>query len=239
MRSLRERCLGGISDSRREKEKENRQAERAVANKVASNPFEKVALAGRPIWPAKIRIPTSRQIGEKAKERRERKEKRSSNIPMMETKVIHPMTMAKEKADKKKEHPRCSQPSQRRRSSSPPHSQLHHPQSQHMPVGQIRIGIHPGIGVNKAGTHAMSHPALDKRRWRSMTQHEKDAIHEKLIQANAVSEQSMAATAKQSLLTTKLMAPVINPQHNPTYTRSMGSWHAIKPMKSLISYEAM
>ena len=45
-------------------------------------------------------------------------------------------------------------------------------------------------------------------------QHEKDAIHEKLIQADAVSEQSMTATAKQSLLATKLVAPVINPQHN-------------------------
>ena len=47
------------------------------------------------------------------------------------------------------------------------------------------------------------------------------------------------------------MAPVINPQHNPTYaildngcTRSMGSWHAIQrftqaidPMKDIISYE--
>ena len=47
--------------------------------------------------------------------------------------------------------------------------------------------------------------------------HGKDAIHEKLIQADAVSEQSMTATAKHSLLATKLMAPVINPQHNPTY----------------------
>ena len=73
---------------------------------------------------------------------------------------------------------------------------------------------------------------------------------EKLIQADAVSEQSTTATAKQSLLATKLMAPVINPQHNPTYaildngcTRAMGSWHAIQrftqaiePMKNLISY---
>ena len=31
-------------------------------------------------------------IGEKARERRERKENRNSNIPMMETKVIHPVT---------------------------------------------------------------------------------------------------------------------------------------------------
>ena len=83
-------------------------------------------------------------------------------------------------------------------------------------------------------------------------QHEKDAVHEKLIQADTVSEQSMTATAKQSLLATKLMAPVINPQHNTTYaildngcTRSMGSWHAIQrftqaiePMKDLISYSS-
>ena len=96
------RKVGGISGSRREKEREHRQAKRAVTNEVASNPFEKVALARRPIWPTKIRIPTTRHIGEKAKERRERKENRNSNIPMMETKVIHPMTMAKEKADKKR-----------------------------------------------------------------------------------------------------------------------------------------
>ena len=55
--------------------------------------FEKVALAGRPMWPMNIRIPTTRHIGEKAKERRERKETESSNIPMMETKVIHPTTI--------------------------------------------------------------------------------------------------------------------------------------------------
>ena len=101
MRSLRERCLGGISDSRREKEKENQQAKRAVTNEVASHPFEKVALAGRPIGPTKIRIPTTRHSGEKAKERRERKENRNSNIPMMETKVIHPLTMAKGRTRKR------------------------------------------------------------------------------------------------------------------------------------------
>ena len=163
MRSLRERCLGGISGSRREQDKEKRQAKRAVTHEAASNPFEKVALAGRPIWPTKIRIPTTRHTGKKAKERTERKENRNSNIPMMETKVIHPRTMAKEKADKEKENPRPSQPSQRRRRSSPPFSRLHHPQSLHMPVGQIRIGIHPGIALNKTNTHPMSHPALAKR----------------------------------------------------------------------------
>ena len=81
MRLLREKCLGGISDSRREKEKENRQAKRTVTNEVASNPFEKVALAGRPIWPTKIRIPTTRHIGEKAKERRGKKGKSKFQYP--------------------------------------------------------------------------------------------------------------------------------------------------------------
>ena len=33
--------------------------------------------------------------------------------------------------------------------------QTHHPQNLPMPVGQIKIGIHSGIGVNKAGTHRM------------------------------------------------------------------------------------
>ena len=50
MRSLQEKCLGEISDSRREKEKEKQEARRAVTNEVASNPFEKVAPAGRPIY---------------------------------------------------------------------------------------------------------------------------------------------------------------------------------------------
>ena len=81
--------------------------------------------------------------------------------------------------------------------------------------------------------------------------HEKEAIHGKLIQSDAVSEHNLPVTTDHSLLATKLMAPVINPQHNPTYaildngcTRSMGSWHAIQrftqaiePMKDLISYQ--
>ena len=132
MRLLVDSCLGGISGSRREKE--HRQAKRAVTNEVASNPFEKVALAGRPIWPMRTMIPTTRHIGEKAKERRERNENRNSNIPRVEPQVIHSMTMAEEKAGKKKEIPRRSQPSQRTRRSSPPFSRLHHPQSLHLPV---------------------------------------------------------------------------------------------------------
>ena len=69
MRSLQGKCLGEISDSRREKEKENQEAKRAVTNKVASNPSQKVAPAGRPIWPKKIRLPATRHIGGKAKQR--------------------------------------------------------------------------------------------------------------------------------------------------------------------------
>ena len=79
----------------------------------------------------------------------------------------------------------------------------------------------------------------------------KKAIHEKLIQSDTVSEHNLSVTTNHSLLATKLMAPVINPQHNPTYaildngcTRSMGSWYAIQrftqaiePMKDIISYE--
>ena len=45
----------------------------------------------------------------------------------------------------------------------------------------------------------------------------KKAIHEKLIQSDTVSEHNLSVTTNYSLLATKLMAPVINPQHNPTY----------------------
>ena len=45
----------------------------------------------------------------------------------------------------------------------------------------------------------------------------KKAIHEKLVQSDTVSEHNLSVTTNHSLLATKLMAPVINPQHNPTY----------------------
>ena len=128
MRSLQGKCLGEISDSRREKEKEKQEAKRAVTNKVASNPFEKVAPAGRPTWPTNIRTPTTRHIGEKAKERKGRKENRNSSIPMMETKAIHPMTVPKEKAD------------------IPPSTELH--------TGWTDQDWDPS--VNQAGTHPMT-----------------------------------------------------------------------------------
>ena len=81
--------------------------------------------------------------------------------------------------------------------------------------------------------------------------HEKEAIHGKLIQSDAVSEHNLSVATNHSLLATQLMAPVINPQHNPIYAildngcaRSMGSLHAIQrftqaiePMKDIISYQ--
>ena len=143
MRSLQGKCLGEFSDSIREKERENQEAKRQITNEVASNPFETVAPAGRS---------TTRHIGEKAKERKGRKENRNSCMPRMKTKVICPMTVAKEKADMDmtKENPKRSQPRQRIWTSSPPISRLHHAQSLHTLVGQTKIGIHHGIGVNQA-----------------------------------------------------------------------------------------
>ena len=58
----------------------------------------------------------------KGKGKKGKKGKSNSNIPMMETKVMHPMRVAKERADRRKENPRRSQPPQRRRRSSPPSS---------------------------------------------------------------------------------------------------------------------
>ena len=97
-----------------------------------------------------------------------KKGKSKFKYPYDGNKVIHPMRMAKEKADMTKENPKRSQPSKRRR-RSPPSSRLHHPQSLPMPVGQTKIGINHGRRTNKAGTHPMRHPAQDKRSWHSMT----------------------------------------------------------------------
>ena len=96
-------------------------------------------------------------LDKKKLERKGRKENRSSSIPMMETKVIHPMTVAKEKADMKRKIQNV--PRQRIWRSSPPISRMHHPQILllHMPVGQTRIGNHHGIGVNQAVTHPIRH----------------------------------------------------------------------------------
>ena len=110
MRSSQEKCQGGISDSTREKEKEN-QEKKGSHQRGGFKPFRKSGSGGKANMANENYDP---HVGEKAKERRERKENQNSNIPMMETKVIHPMRMAKERADMTK----------RRR---PPSSRLHHP----------------------------------------------------------------------------------------------------------------
>ena len=160
MRSLREKCLGGIPNSRRETEKENQQATRAVTNEVASNPFEKVALAGRPIWPMNIRIPTTRHIGEKAR-------KIKFQYPYDGNKGYPSYDNGKGKGGQEKGKSKTFE-----KTEEPPFSRLHHPQSLPMPVGQIKIGIHPGIGVNKASTgQAQQNPTyaiLDNGCTRSM-----------------------------------------------------------------------
>ena len=69
-------------------------------------PFRKGSSGGKANMANENQDPYDQAYWEKVKERRERKENQNSNVPMMETKVIHPMTMAKEKADKEKENPR-------------------------------------------------------------------------------------------------------------------------------------
>ena len=123
-----------------------------------------------------------------------------------------------------------------------------------MPVGQTKIGINHWTW-NEEGwysSHETSSTGQALISFHDAYEHPgKKAIHEKLIQSDTVSEHNLSVTTNHSLLATKLMAPVINPQHNPTYaildngcTRSMGSWHAIQrftqaiePMKDIISYE--
>ena len=57
-----ERCVHceKISDSKGRKEHENQETKRAV-----TDPSRKAVLAGRPIWPMKTMIPTTRHIGGK------------------------------------------------------------------------------------------------------------------------------------------------------------------------------
>ena len=75
----------------------------------------------------------------------------------METKVVHPMTMAKEKADMTKENPKRSQPLQRSRRSILTPRKFLNSQILPMPAGQAQIG-----NWNEPGTHPMRHPAPDK-----------------------------------------------------------------------------
>ena len=116
----------------------------------------------------------------KGKGKKGKKENHNSNIPMMETRVIHPMRMAKEKADSTKENPRRSQPSQRRR-SSPPSSRLHHPQTTY--AGWTDQDWDQSWTWNEH--HPMRHPFHD-----AYEHHEKEAIHGKLIQSQFVRNKS-------------------------------------------------
>ena len=157
MRSLRERCLGGISDSRREKEKENQQAKRAVTNEVASNPFEKVALTAN--MANEYQDPYDQAYWGEGTGKKGKKGKSKFQFPYDGDKGYPSYDNGRGKGGQEKGKSQTL----RRRRSSPSFSRLHHPQSLPMPVGQIKIGIHPGIGVNKAGTHPMRNPAQDKR----------------------------------------------------------------------------
>ena len=171
---------------------------------MASNLSEKVAPAGRPIWRTKIRIPTTRHIRENAKERKGRKENRNSSIPMMETRVIHHMTAAKENADMTKENPKRSQPRRPslgvwlRRSRGPSWAEE---QSADCTVHRAYLCRldRPRLGsimeLDQAGTHPMKHPALMAFR-DAFQQHEKEAIHEKLIQDDSFRTQSVRHKAK-------------------------------------------
>ena len=69
-----------------------REQKGAVTNKVASNPFEKGLPAGSPIWPPKVRIPTTKAYWGKGKGKKWKKGKSKFQYP-------YPMTVAEEKAD--------------------------------------------------------------------------------------------------------------------------------------------
>ena len=176
----------------------------------------------------KTMIPTTRHIGEKA---RERKENRNSSIPLMETKVIHPMTMAKEKADMTKEHPKRSQPWQRSEKSeehaTAQVAELQEPSY----AGWIDQEWDQSWNWNEQGWYSSHETSSNGQALMAFhdayKQHEKKANHKKLIQSDTVSEHNLSATTNHSLLATKLTAPVINFQDNGC-TRSMGSWHAIQ-----------
>ena len=126
-------------------------------------PFRKGSSGGNANMASENQDPYDQAYWGKGKGKKGKKGKSKFQYPYDGNKGYPSYDNGKGKGGQEKENPIRSQPLQRRRRSSPPFSRLHHPQTLHMPVGQIRIGMHPGIGVNKAGTHPMSHPALDKR----------------------------------------------------------------------------
>ena len=72
-----------------------------------------------------------------------------------------------------------------------------------MPVGQTKIGINHGHGTNKAGTHPNETSSTGQALMAfhdAYEHHEKEGIHEKLIQSDAVSEHNVSVATDHSLL---------------------------------------
>ena len=95
----------------------------------------------------------------KGKRKKGKKGKSKFQYPyMMETKVIHPMTMAKEKADKKKENPKRLQPAQEEQ----PAIQQTAPSTEPTYAGWTDQD--PSGNWNEQGCYSSHrHPAQDKR----------------------------------------------------------------------------
>ena len=184
---------------------------------MALNPSEKAVLAGRPIWPMKTMIPTTRHIGEKAKERRERKENQfqypydgNKGYPSYENgkgKGGHDKGKSKTFAaiaEKTEEQPAIQQTAP----STEPTYAGWTDQDWDQSWTWNEQGWYSSHETSSTGQALMAfHDAYEH--------HEKEAIHGKLIQSDAVSEHNLSVATNHSLLATKLMAPVINPQTRP------------------------
>ena len=93
-------------------------------------PFKKSGSGGKANMADEYSDPYDQAYWGKGKGKKGKKGKSKFQYPFdgtMETRVIHSAIMAREKADRIKENPKRSRPSQRSRRSSPPSSRLHHP----------------------------------------------------------------------------------------------------------------
>ena len=134
------------SRGRRPSHAAHMRAKRAVTNEVASNPFEKVALAGRPIWP-EYQDPYDQAYWGKGKGKKGKKGKSKFQYPYDGNKGYPSYDNAKGKSGQDRGKSKTfAAIAERRQRNSPPSSKLHHPQTLPTPVGQIKIGIHHGIG---------------------------------------------------------------------------------------------
>ena len=254
-RSLQGKCLGETLDSRREKGKKNREAKRAVTNEVASNPFEKVA-------PAKANMANENQdrcdpaYGGKGEGRKGKKVKSKFQYPYDGNSGYPSYGSGKEKSGRDKGKSKTFAATAENLEEQSANQQIA-PSTEPAYASWTDQDWDPSWNWSESGWYS-SHETSSTGQaliafYDAFQSYEKEVIHEKLIQDDTVSEHNLFVTTKQSLLATKLVAPVINPQHNLTYatldngcTRSMGSWHAlqrftqaIKPMKDLISYPHM